>query len=89
VAQRAIVDERALVKALQGEATWLQKALFALNKVQAAREAQAEAKETTKVEPFVIKVGRSNVKLTDLIEAMDEHAKAVLEDVSERRMSIR
>ena len=82
-------DERQEIKALASESSWLQKALFALNKVQTAREAQADAKGKKDYEPLVFKVGKNKVKLEDLMEAMSEHATAVLEEASERRLALR
>lgn len=83
-------DERQEIKALASESSWLQKALFALNKVQTAREAQADAKGGKKgYEPLVFKVGKNKVKLEDLMEAMSDHATAVMEEASERRLALR
>ena len=83
-------DERQEIKALASESSWLQKAMFALKKAQAARLAQAEAMGKKEAEPLIFTIGgRRKVDLADVMTAMEEHATAIMEEATERRLSLR
>jgi len=89
VAQTSQGDERQEIKALASESSWLQKALFALKKAQAARVAQGEAMGLKEPNPLIFNIGRRKVDLDDVMTAMEEHATAVMEEATERRLSLR
>lgn len=72
---------------LQSESVWLQKALFALRKVEDAREKLAEVRDAP-AEPFVLTVGGREIAVQDLEEALDERAERLIKTVREMRRSL-
>jgi len=77
------------IRTLQREATWLQKALFALGKVEEARDKLDEMRGEEH-EPFMIEVeGGGAIALEQVEEALAERVKALLETVREERRNLR
>ena len=79
---------RQVIQALQSESTWLQKALFALTKVEEARERRAEIQGADS-DPLEIKVGKTAVTLAAVEEALEDRVSVLMEDVRERRKVVR
>lgn len=72
------------MRLIQQEATWLQKAVFALGKVDESREKLADLRGS-EPEPFILKVGRKTVDLDDVVEAIEVQVAETLEMLRERR----
>lgn len=72
------------VQMLSSESTWLQKALFALQKAEAAREKLTDSRGEDMGE-LVLTVGSSDVSLEDLEEGIENRIRTLLDEVSKRR----
>ncbi len=72
------------MRLMQQESTWLQKAVFALGKVDETREKIADLNEQES-EPFVLAIGRKRVSLDEIVEAIEVEVKQTLETLRERR----
>jgi hypothetical protein len=87
-----VSDERRQVRKeirlIQSESVWLQKALFALRKAEAAREKVADAREE-KQETYSFAVGGSDLLLEDLEESLEARIELLVQKVREMRKSLR
>lgn len=81
--------KRREIKLLTNESVWLQKALFALQKVEAVREKMAELNGDDEAEPLVLELGRKKLKVEEFEEALENRVEKLLEEVRERRKVIR
>lgn len=81
--------KRREIKLLTNESVWLQKALFALQKVEAVREKMAELSGQDEAEPLVLELGRKKLKVEEFEEALENRVEKLLEEVRERRKVIR
>lgn len=81
--------KRREIKLLTNESVWLQKALFALQKVEAVREKMAELNGEDEAEPLVLELGRKKLKVQEFEEALENRVEKLLEEVRERRKVIR
>lgn len=81
--------KRREIKLLTNESVWLQKALFALQKVEAVREKMAELNGEDEAEPLVLELGRKKLKVEEFEEALENRVEKLLEEVRERRKVIR
>ena len=81
--------KRREIKLLTNESVWLQKALFALQKVEAVREKMAELNGEDEAEPLVLELGRKKLKVEEFEEALENRVEHLLEEVRERRKVIR
>ena len=79
---------RLLLKAMQSESTWLQKALFALNKAEDARESLAELMDE-ELEPVMVGAGKTAVSLSEIGEALENRVSSLMEEVQEERRVLR
>ncbi|HSM04035.1 MAG TPA: hypothetical protein VK858_05415 [Longimicrobiales bacterium] len=79
---------RLLLKAMQSESTWLQKALFALGKAEDARESLAELMDED-LEPVRVGSGKKAVSLTEVGEALEQRVSVLMEEVQEERRVLR
>jgi hypothetical protein len=79
---------RLLLKAMQSESTWLQKALFALNKAEDARESLAELLDE-ELEPVMVGADKTPVSLSEVGEALENRVSTLLEEVQEERRVLR
>lgn len=79
---------RLLLKAMQTESTWLQKALFALSKAEDARESLAELMDD-ELEPVMVGSGNNAVTLAEVEEALEHRVTTLMEDVQEERRVLR
>ena len=69
---------------MQSEASWLQKALFALRKVEDTRDRIADLDDSDP-ESYTFEMEGRDVPLEDVEEAIESRASALLEEVRERR----
>lgn len=81
--------KRREIKLLTNESVWLQKALFALQKVEAVREKMAELNGEDEAEALVLELGRKKLKVEEFEEALENRVEKLLEEVRERRKVIR
>lgn len=81
--------KRREIKLLTNESVWLQKALFALQKVEAVREKMAELNGEDEAAPLVLELGRKKLKVEEFEEALENRVEHLLEEVRERRKVIR
>lgn len=79
---------RLLLKAMQSESTWLQKALFALSKAEDARESLAELMDED-LEPVRVGSGKKAVSLSEVGEALEQRVSTLMEEVQEERRVLR
>lgn len=80
--------KRREIRALQREATWLQKVLFGLGKAQEAREkfGDASGKEAEAIE---LEIEGSSVEIEAVEDAIETRIQSLLEIVRERRRNLR
>lgn len=78
---------RQLMKAMQNESTWLQKALFALNKADDARTTVIELSED-EVEELRAPTTDEYATLADFRTVMEERIQFIMEDLQEKRRVI-
>jgi hypothetical protein len=86
-----VADERRRkrkeVQYLQSESVWLQKAVFALRKAEAARDGLADVREEA-VGAYELEVGGRTLGLHELDEALDVRVDALMKEVREMRRSL-
>lgn len=75
---------RQLMKAMQNESTWLQKALFALNKAEDARSTVIELSED-EVEELRAPASGDYATLADFRTALEERVQFIMDDLQEKR----
>ncbi|MEX2571806.1 MAG: hypothetical protein WD737_10960 [Gemmatimonadota bacterium] len=75
------------IRYLQSESVWLQKALFALRKAEAAREKQTD--DQGEPEPYAFSLGERTVVLEDLEEALDKRVELLMQTVRDMRQTLR
>lgn len=78
---------RQLMKAMQNESTWLQKALFALNKAEDARNTVVELSED-EVEELRAPTSGKYATLADFRTALEERVQYIMDDLHEKRRVI-
>lgn len=79
-------NKRLLMKAMQSESTWLQKALFALGKAAEARASVEEISGEELDELGAKANGKAKLaSLSDFQAAMEERVSAIMEDLQEQR----
>ena len=76
--------ERRQTRLMQSEASWLQKALFALRKVEDTRDRIDELNDRDPG-PYLMEIEEAEMPLDRLEDAIEARAKALLEEVRERR----
>jgi hypothetical protein len=72
----------------QSESVWLQKALFALRKAEAAHEKLADARDE-EPDPYTLQVEDGRLAVDSLQEALEERIKVLLATIRERRRAMR
>ena len=77
-------NKRLLMKAMQNESTWLQKALFALSKAEDARATLAELSDDGLEELQAPAKGKF-VSLADFRDALETRVSTLMEDLQEQR----
>ena len=80
---------RRRLRLMQDESTWLQKALFALRKIDDAREKQADAMGEESPGPLSLMVDGHPVNFDALEDAIEERAQTLLQTIRERRKLLR
>ena len=80
--------KRREIKVLSTESTWLQKALFALNKAETAREKWADLREEEDVE-FVLPHDDGDLEVDTFREGMENRISELLAEVKELRKVVR
>jgi hypothetical protein len=80
-------QKRKEVSYLQSESVWLQKAVFALRKAEAAREGLADVRDEA-AGPYEVRVGDRTVSIQELDEALDGRVEALMKQVREMRRSL-
>lgn len=73
---------------LSRESTWLQKALFALQKAEGARERLADL-QNEDPPPFILEFEGSELSVDDFQQALENRIKNLLEDIREQRRILR
>lgn len=81
-------QQRKEIRLIQNHSSWLQKALFALQKAETAREKLADAKDED-LEPFVIEYEGTDYDVEAFEEALESRVKNLLEVTRERRRAMR
>lgn len=76
------------IQLLSNESAWLQKALFALQKAETAREKLADARDA-EVPPFELPLDDETLSVEEFQEAMTNRIHELLEDVRARRRTLR
>lgn len=79
--------QRQEIRLLQREATWLQKALFALGKAAEARDRLSPEEEGDA--PYLVELEEGSVPLDAVEDALAERVKELLQHVRERRRVLR
>jgi hypothetical protein len=79
--------KRRRMRALQSESAWLQKALFALRKAEAASEDAAEAVEK-RPEDYALRVDGEPLPLEALESALQKRAEALMATTKEMRRAL-
>ncbi len=78
--------KRQEMRFLQREATWLQKALFALGKADEAHEKLAEGDAS---DEYALEVGGRSVPVGDIEDGLQDRVKVLLDKVRELRREAR
>lgn len=81
-------QQRREIRLLQRESTWLQKALFAMGKVQEVREKLADTRGADVPEPYNVRLDGNEVPLEALEDAIQARAQELLEEVRKRRQAL-
>lgn len=81
--------KRREIKLLSNESVWLQKALFALQKVEDIREKMAELNGDDDPDPIVFEGEDGEIRVEAFQDAMENRVKYLLEEVRERRKVVR
>lgn len=79
--------KRLEIRQLSSESTWLQKALFALQKADEAREKLAEMRGSDDSD-FELTLGRKKLLVDDFEEAIENRIRELLDTIRERRRSV-
>lgn len=86
-----MTDERRLkrkeIRSLQSESVWLQKAVFALRKAEAAHETVADIRNES-ADSYMIKVADRDFALEDLEDALDARVERLMKTVREMRRNL-
>lgn len=77
--------ERREIRALQREATWLQKILFGLNKVEEARDTVSALRGDDSPDPHSFEIDGTAVSLDALADALQDQVEELLETIREMR----
>lgn len=77
-------NKRLLLKAMQAESTWLQKALFALAR---AEDARSQAAEITGDSPTELRAPARGkwASLSDFQSALEDRVSTIMDDLQEKR----
>jgi hypothetical protein len=78
-------EQRREIRTIQREATWLQKALFALGKAADAREKLDSEGDAG----YALELESGRLPIEDLEDAIESRVKSLLDTVRERRRTIR
>jgi hypothetical protein len=81
-------QQRQEIRLLQREATWLQKALFALGKAADARDKMDDGAEDEEI-PYVLDTEEGPVTLDALEASLEARVKVLMDQVRERRRTLR
>ena len=81
-------QKRRSLKLLTNESVWLQKAIFAFQKAEAAWEKRME-NEGTEDADYVIEKDGEEFPVDDFVEAIEDRVAKILAEVKERRRIIR
>ncbi|MEX2529940.1 MAG: hypothetical protein WD960_04135 [Gemmatimonadota bacterium] len=77
--------KRREIRALQREATWLQKILFGLNKAEEARDVVSELRGEEAPAPQTFEVDGKAISLDAMADALQDRVEELLETVREMR----
>lgn len=77
-------QQRRETRLMQSESSWLQKALFALRKVEETRDRIADLNDRDP-ETYTLEVEGSSVRLEAVEDALDKRAQGLLTEIRERR----
>jgi hypothetical protein len=80
-------NQRQEIRLLQREATWLQKALFALGKATESRDRMDGSDDAET--PYILELEQGRIPLDAVEDALEDRVKALLEVVRERRRVLR
>lgn len=80
--------QRKVMRHMQSESTWLQKALFALRKAEDAHEKLAESRGE-EADSYTLSVGGGAVAVTDVEDALEERVERLMKTVREMRRESR
>lgn len=81
-------NQRREIRILQREATWLQKALFALGKASESRD-KLDGSDDTDEAPYMVALEGGDIPLEDVEDALEARVKVLLDMVRERRRTLR
>jgi hypothetical protein len=81
-------QQRQEIRYIQSESAWLQKALFALHKAEAAREKLEEA-QGRDPSPYALTMAGERVELEVFEEALEARAQSLLAELQARRQVMR
>ncbi len=81
-------EQRREIQLLSSESRWLQKALFALQKAEVAREKLADHRGQEE-DDFVLPLKGKKLPVDDFQEALEDRIHEILEGVRERRRTLR
>lgn len=76
------------IQLLSSESAWLQKALFALQKAESAREKLADSRDE-EPPPFELSLDDETLSVEEFQEAMENRIHELIEDVRGRRRTLR
>lgn len=82
-------QQRKEIRLIQNHSSWLQKALFALQKAETAREKLADAKDEGDPGPFVIEYEGEEYDVDAFEEALENRVQELLTVTRERRRAMR
>ena len=77
--------KRREIRALQREATWLQKILFGLNKAEEARDVVSELRREDPPAPHSFEVDGTVISLDALADALQDRVEELLETLRQMR----
>lgn len=77
-------QQRRETRLMQSESSWLQKALFALRKVEETRDRIADLNDRDPA-PYTMEVEGRTVPLERIEDALDKRAQGLLNEIRERR----
>lgn len=81
--------KRKEIRLIQSHSSWLQKALFALQKADDARDKLSDARGDDEAEPFVLSHDGSDISVEAFEEALEGRIQELLTDTRERRRAMR